>query len=229
MSCGTSCAVSPTSAGRRTSRAHGGHCSRTPRTSPRPRPPSSPASAATGAASGGRYEMKEQFRAILAGDLDRQEAAILLDRGVPGPALPHGRFVKVARTMRERRDLILNAVEHGISNGPSRGSTRRSVSSSGGLRLPLRGCRPGPRDARARGRLSSSCLMNGRPRRQPHDPHPRQESLNSQVVRGEGRRRQRRGSPPEAEPMPVADLCSTIRRAIRGACGSRAGMRAAAH
>ncbi len=26
-------------------------------------------------------------------------------------------FVKAARTMRQRRDLILNAIEHGISNG----------------------------------------------------------------------------------------------------------------
>jgi len=26
-------------------------------------------------------------------------------------------FVKAARTMRHRRDLILNAIEHGISNG----------------------------------------------------------------------------------------------------------------
>ena len=26
-------------------------------------------------------------------------------------------FVKVAKTMRQRRDMILNAIEHGISNG----------------------------------------------------------------------------------------------------------------
>ena len=30
---------------------------------------------------------------------------------------PDRPFVKCARTMRERRDLILNAIEHGISNG----------------------------------------------------------------------------------------------------------------
>jgi transposase len=64
------------------------------------------------------YEMKEQFRAILAGDLTRDEAAVLLDRwcirALRSRLAP---FVKVAKTMRERRELILNAVEHGISNG----------------------------------------------------------------------------------------------------------------
>jgi transposase len=64
------------------------------------------------------YEMKEQFRAIFAGDLTRDEAAVLLDRWCA--RAQHCRlapFVKAARTMRHRRDLILNAVEHGISNG----------------------------------------------------------------------------------------------------------------
>ncbi|MGK2955573.1 MAG: ISL3 family transposase [Solirubrobacterales bacterium] len=64
------------------------------------------------------YEMTEQFRAIFAGDLTRDEAAVLLDswcaRAQRSRLAP---FVKAARTMRYRRDLILNAIEHGISNG----------------------------------------------------------------------------------------------------------------
>jgi len=64
------------------------------------------------------YEMKEQYRAIFAGDLNRTQAAVLLDawcaRAQRSRLAP---FVKAARTMRYRRDLILNAVEHGISNG----------------------------------------------------------------------------------------------------------------
>lgn len=64
------------------------------------------------------YEMKEQFRAIFAGDLDRAQAGVLLDawcaRAQRSRLAP---FVKTARTIRQRRDLILNAVEHGISNG----------------------------------------------------------------------------------------------------------------
>ncbi len=64
------------------------------------------------------YEMKEQFRAILAGDLTRDQAAALLDRWCARAQRSRLEpFVKCARTMRERRDLILNAIEHGISNG----------------------------------------------------------------------------------------------------------------
>ncbi|HSH59811.1 MAG TPA: ISL3 family transposase [Acidimicrobiales bacterium] len=64
------------------------------------------------------YEMKEQFRAILAGDLSRDEAAELLDRWCARAQRSRlAAFVRCARTMRERRHLILNAVEHGISNG----------------------------------------------------------------------------------------------------------------
>jgi len=62
--------------------------------------------------------MKEQFRAILAGDLNRQEAGVLLDRWCARAERSRlAPFVKVARTMRDRRELRLNAVEHGISNG----------------------------------------------------------------------------------------------------------------
>ena len=64
------------------------------------------------------YEMKEQFRAILAGDLTRDEAAKLLDRWCARAQRSRLEpFVRCARTMRERRDLILNAIEHGLSNG----------------------------------------------------------------------------------------------------------------
>ncbi|KAA0235420.1 MAG: ISL3 family transposase ISAar34 [Acidimicrobiales bacterium] len=73
------------------------------------------------------YEMKEQFRAIFAGDVTRDEAAVLLDAWCARAQrcrLPS--FVKAARTMRERRDLILNAIEHGISNGRVEDSTTSS-------------------------------------------------------------------------------------------------------
>ena len=64
------------------------------------------------------YEMKEQFRAILAGDLTREETAQRLDRWCHRASRSRlAPFVRCARTMRERRELILNAVEHGISNG----------------------------------------------------------------------------------------------------------------
>ena len=63
------------------------------------------------------YEMKEQFRAIFAGDLTRDEAAVLLDRWCARAQRSRlAPFVKCARTMRHRRDLILNTIEHGISN-----------------------------------------------------------------------------------------------------------------
>lgn len=64
------------------------------------------------------YEMKEQFRAIFAGDLTRDEAAERLDRWCARAQRSRlAPFIKAARTMRHRRDLILNAIEHGISNG----------------------------------------------------------------------------------------------------------------
>ncbi len=64
------------------------------------------------------YEMKEQFRSIFAGDLTRDEAAVLLDRWCNRAQRSRlAPFVKAAKTMRQRRDMILNAIEHGISNG----------------------------------------------------------------------------------------------------------------
>jgi transposase len=64
------------------------------------------------------YEMKEQFRAIFAGDLTRDQAAVLLDRWSGRAQRSRlAPFIKAAKTMRQRRDMILNAIEHGISNG----------------------------------------------------------------------------------------------------------------
>ncbi len=64
------------------------------------------------------YEMKEQFRAIFAGDLTRYQAAVLLDRWCGRAQRSRlAPFIKAAKTMRQRRDMILNAIEHGISNG----------------------------------------------------------------------------------------------------------------
>jgi len=64
------------------------------------------------------YEMKEQFRAVFAGDLAADEALSLLDRWIIRACRSRlAPFVKAARTMRERRGLIKNALEAGISNG----------------------------------------------------------------------------------------------------------------
>jgi transposase len=62
--------------------------------------------------------MKEQFRAIFDDDLEPGEAIEALDRWCArAQRCRLAPFVKVARTMRERRALIVNALEHGISNG----------------------------------------------------------------------------------------------------------------
>ena len=64
------------------------------------------------------YEMKEQFRAIFDGDLDPADAIIALDAWTARASRSRlAPFVKAARTMRERRGLIINALEHRISNG----------------------------------------------------------------------------------------------------------------
>lgn len=64
------------------------------------------------------YEMKEQFRAIFAGDLEPSDAITLLDRWCTRARRSRlAPFVKCATTMREHRGLIVNALEHGISNG----------------------------------------------------------------------------------------------------------------
>jgi len=64
------------------------------------------------------YEMKEQFRAIFADDLEPADAIALLDRWCTRAQRSRlAPFVKCATTMREHRPLIVNALEHGISNG----------------------------------------------------------------------------------------------------------------
>lgn len=64
------------------------------------------------------YEMKEQFRAVFAGDLEADQAIELLDRWTARASRSRlAPFVKTAKTMRERRGLIVNALEAGINNG----------------------------------------------------------------------------------------------------------------
>jgi transposase len=68
------------------------------------------------------YEMKEQFRAIFDHDLDPPDAIWLLDRWTARASRSRlGPFAKAAQTMRERRPLIVNALEHRISNGRAEG------------------------------------------------------------------------------------------------------------
>ena len=64
------------------------------------------------------YEMKEQFRAIFAGDLEPADAIALLDRWCTRARRSRlAPFIKCATTMREHRDLIVNALTQGINNG----------------------------------------------------------------------------------------------------------------
>ena len=64
------------------------------------------------------YEMKEQFRAVFDGDLEAKDAIELLDRWITRALRSRlASFVKVAHTMRQRRGIIVNALEQGISNG----------------------------------------------------------------------------------------------------------------
>jgi len=64
------------------------------------------------------YEMKEQFRSIIGSGLSRDEADVLLERWCNRAQRSRlAPFIKAAKTVRLRRDLILNAIEHGISNG----------------------------------------------------------------------------------------------------------------
>lgn len=62
--------------------------------------------------------MKEQFRAIFDDHLSADEAIVLLDRWCAQAQRSRlAPFTKVAGTMRQRRGLIVNALEHGINNG----------------------------------------------------------------------------------------------------------------
>ena len=64
------------------------------------------------------YEMKEQFRAIFATGLEPGEAIVMLDRWITRALRSRlAPFIKAARTMRDRRPLIINAIEQDISNG----------------------------------------------------------------------------------------------------------------
>ena len=64
------------------------------------------------------YEMKEQFRAIFAGNLEPADAIASLDRWTTRALRSRLEpFTKAARTMRDRRGIIINAIEQGISNG----------------------------------------------------------------------------------------------------------------
>jgi Transposase len=123
------------------------------------------------------YEMKEQFRAVFAGDLQPADAIEALDRlcaRAQRSRLPA--FVKVARTMRERRGLIVNALGHRISNGRVEGLNtkvrllvRRAYGfhSTAALALVMLACGP----------ITSPCPTNTQPFRPPRDPHRRQESI----------------------------------------------------
>ena len=63
------------------------------------------------------YEMKEQFRAIFAGDLEPSAAIEMLDAWISRASRSRLEpFIKAARTMRDRRGIIVNAIEAKISN-----------------------------------------------------------------------------------------------------------------
>lgn len=64
------------------------------------------------------YEMKEQFRAIFAAGINPADAIASLDRWITRALRSRlAPFVKAARTMRDRRGIIINAINEGISNG----------------------------------------------------------------------------------------------------------------
>jgi len=129
--------------------------------------------------------MKEQLRAVFAGDLDRANAAVLLDRWCARAQRSRlGPFIQAARTMRQRRDLILNAVEHGITNGRVEGLNtkvrliaRRAYdfhTADAALALAMLGAGP----------INLHCRTSDRPLRPRHDPHGGQESRESQPEGG---------------------------------------------
>lgn len=64
------------------------------------------------------YEMKEQYRAIFTTGLEPADAIVLLDRWCTRALRSRlAPFIKAARTMRDRRGIIINAINEGISNG----------------------------------------------------------------------------------------------------------------
>jgi transposase len=71
--------------------------------------------------------MKERLRAIFPGDLIRKAAGVLLERWCARTQRSRlAPFVKVARTMRQRRDLILNAIERRVANDCAEGLNTRA-------------------------------------------------------------------------------------------------------
>ena len=63
------------------------------------------------------YEMKEQFRAIFAAGLEPADAIAMLDRWITRALRSRLEpFIKAARTMRDRRTHIVNAIEHDLTN-----------------------------------------------------------------------------------------------------------------
>lgn len=72
------------------------------------------------------YEMKEQFRAILAADIEPADAIVSLDRWITRALRSRlAPFVKAARTMRDRRGIIINAIEQRINNGRVEGQNTK--------------------------------------------------------------------------------------------------------
>ncbi len=64
------------------------------------------------------YEMKEQFRAIFAAGIEPADAIEQLDRWTTRALRSRlAPFIKAARTMRDRRGIIINTIEQRISNG----------------------------------------------------------------------------------------------------------------
>ena len=68
------------------------------------------------------YEMKEQFRTIFTAGLEPAASIALLDRWITRALRSRLEpFAKAARTMRDRRGIIINAIEQRISNGRAEG------------------------------------------------------------------------------------------------------------
>ncbi len=72
------------------------------------------------------YKLKEALREVFAGDLSDEEVGELLDRFCSMAQRSRLKpFVKVAQTIRKRRDGILAAIRLGINNASHEGLNRR--------------------------------------------------------------------------------------------------------
>jgi transposase len=68
------------------------------------------------------YQLKESLRAVFAGDLDRTDTSVMLDRWcskAQRSRIPE--FVKTARTIRKHRDGIDAAIDRGLLDGRQEG------------------------------------------------------------------------------------------------------------